>query len=270
MSLDWGLGHYETTAAQLAPAAEVAVATANCKPGENVLDLGCGTGNATVLAAQTGAHVVGVDPAARLLEVARGRATSAGLSITFEPGDAANIPLADGSVDALISVFAVIFAPDAREAAAEMARVVAPTGRIVLAAWQPTGPLAEMNRTIGAVMSEAFGAPPAAPPDPDAIQWHDASSLERFFGPYGFGVHVDEHRISFRAPSVEAYVDGEHQNHPMSVSANAALAEIGKADEVNAEVRARLIELLTATNEDPTAFCVTSGYVVATLTRPAN
>lgn len=267
MALDWGLGHYETTATQLFPAAEAAVAQANLRPGEHVLDLGCGTGNASVLAAQTGASVTGVDPANRLLEVARARAAADGLSIGFESGEAAAIPLAGGSVDAVIAVFSVIFADDPHAAAAEMARVVTAQGRIILTAWLPTGPLAEMNKTIGAVMSKAFGAPPAVPPDPDAIAWHESASLERLFGPVGFGVQIDEHRISFRAESVEAYVDGEHQNHPMSVSANAALEAMGKADEVNAEVRASLIELLTATNEDPSAFCVTSGYVVVTLQR---
>jgi cyclopropane fatty-acyl-phospholipid synthase-like methyltransferase len=70
-SLDWGIGHYETTAAQLEPAARVVVEQAAVQPGEHLLDLGCGTGNAALLAAGPGVRAIGVDPSPRLLEVAR-------------------------------------------------------------------------------------------------------------------------------------------------------------------------------------------------------
>jgi SAM-dependent methyltransferase len=76
-AIDWGAGRDETTAAQLAPAAAVVVQRASLRPGERVLDLGCGTGNAALLAVRAGSAVTGVDPAARLLEVARNRAAGA-------------------------------------------------------------------------------------------------------------------------------------------------------------------------------------------------
>jgi protein-L-isoaspartate O-methyltransferase len=47
---DWGVGHYEHTAAQLHPAARVVVDRAAPQPGERVVDVGCGTGNAALLA----------------------------------------------------------------------------------------------------------------------------------------------------------------------------------------------------------------------------
>ena len=65
---DWGIGHYETTAEQLFPAARAVVESAAIRPGERVLDLGCGTGNAALLAADRSGEVTGVDPASRLLE----------------------------------------------------------------------------------------------------------------------------------------------------------------------------------------------------------
>ena len=57
----------------LMPAAEILVRSAGPRSGHRVIDLGCGTGNAALLAAEAGARVTGVDPAGRLLEVARER-----------------------------------------------------------------------------------------------------------------------------------------------------------------------------------------------------
>jgi len=62
-SLDWSIGNYEHTADQLMPAARLVVDRAAPAPGERVVDVGCGTGNAALLAAARGARVTGVDPA---------------------------------------------------------------------------------------------------------------------------------------------------------------------------------------------------------------
>ena len=65
--VDWGAGEYEQTAAELEPAARHVVALAARAPGERVLDLACGTGNAALLAAAAGARVTGLDAAPRLV-----------------------------------------------------------------------------------------------------------------------------------------------------------------------------------------------------------
>src|SRR5579885_1669892 len=83
---DWSIGQYEHTAAQLLPAAEAAVELAAPRPGEEVIDVGCGTGNAALLAAERGARVIGIDPAPRLRAVAARAARARGLSVTFLPG----------------------------------------------------------------------------------------------------------------------------------------------------------------------------------------
>lgn len=127
-TLDWGVGHYERTAELLRPAAEALVELAAVRPGERVLDVGSGTGNAALLAAAAGAHVTAGDPSERLLDVARTAALERHLDLTFEVGDAAALPVSDASTDCLLSSFGVIFAPDHEAAAAEMARVLARTG----------------------------------------------------------------------------------------------------------------------------------------------
>ena len=80
---DWDAGRYETFAAELEPAAQRLVELAAPAPGERVLDLATGTGNAALAAARRGARVTGVDSATRLLEVARGRAAAEELAIEF-------------------------------------------------------------------------------------------------------------------------------------------------------------------------------------------
>src|SRR5436305_14465362 len=109
--MDWSRGRYEQIALQLLPAARLAVDRAAPGPGDQVLDLGCGTGNAALLAAERGATVTGVDPSPRLLEVARALAGERRLPAGFLPGDAAAIPLPDARVDVGVSVFGATFAP---------------------------------------------------------------------------------------------------------------------------------------------------------------
>ena len=100
--LDWGRGAYELTAVALAPAAQAVVLAGSVRPGQRVLDVGCGTGNAALIAARAGALVTAVDPAPRLLDVARGQAGREGLTIEVLPGEAASLPLPDRRFDAAL------------------------------------------------------------------------------------------------------------------------------------------------------------------------
>ena len=258
-SLDWGIGHYETTAAQLEPAARVVVERAAVQPGERLLDLGCGTGNAALLAAGPGVRAIGVDPSPRLLEVARARAEAHGAAITFQLGEAASTPLGDRSLDVIVSVFAVIFAPDAAAAAAEMSRVLGPSGRIVFSAWQPAGAIYEIASTAAATVMRALGAPVPPPGFP----WQDRDAVSALFAPYGFRTEQDEHTLQFSAASVDDYLDTELRNHPMAVGGMSVLGPLGQAD----ALREHLHRILTDANEDRSAFRATSRYVVTTLRR---
>jgi SAM-dependent methyltransferase len=257
-TMDWSLGRYEVTAAQLEPAARVLVEHAAPAAGERVVDVGCGTGSAALLAAERGARVTGVDPAPRLLDVARELAAARGLDAEFALGAAAALPLGDGEADVVLSAFGVIFAPDPRAAAAEMARVTAPGGRILLSAWIPAGPIREAVLAAGEAVRNALGAPAGQPPFP----WHDRAALAELFGPHGFEVSVAEERLAFTAPSPEAFVD-VGADHPLAVAGQAVLGPRGESE----PLRERMIAIYEAGNEDPDAFRVTSRYVVATARR---
>lgn len=258
-AVDWSIGEYEHTAAQLQPAAEVIVAHADPQPGDRVVDVGCGTGNGALLAAARGARVTGVDPAARLLDVARERAAAAGLDATFVAGDAAALPLPDAAADLVLSIFGVIFAPDPPAAAAELARVCAPDGRIVLSAWRPEGAVNQVAKLAREAVRTAVGAPAGGPP----FAWHEPAALGELLAPHGFGVTAIEEPITFRGASPRAFLEADGQRHPLAVAARGLLEPRGESE----ALFDRMLSVYEAENEDPDAFAVTSRYVVATARR---
>jgi ubiquinone/menaquinone biosynthesis C-methylase UbiE len=74
--------------------------------------------------------VTGVDPAERLLELARADDAARGLGVEFLLGEAGALPIPDRRFDIVVSVFGVVFAPDAAAAVAEMTRVTDTRRRI--------------------------------------------------------------------------------------------------------------------------------------------
>lgn len=260
--IDWGTGSYEPTARQLLPAAELVVRQAGPGSGEIVLDIGCGTGNAAIVAAELGAIVTGVDPAARLLEVAEKTARDRGLAVRFVEGTASAVPVEDHAADLVVSIFGVIFAPDPVEAARELARVTAPGGRVVLTAWLPTGGLWATHQRAGAFMQKVLGQTQRPP-----FEWHDPKALAGLFAPHGFEVEQSVERIEFTGSSPEQYFDEVSQPHPMAVSGLAALADRDDADEIAAGLRAVMIESMSEANEDASGFRMVGEYVVVTASR---
>lgn len=98
-----------------APATRRLFAAAGLAPGMRVLDIGCGAGDVSLLAAELvgpAGAVVGVDKDGAILEAARARAASAGLAnVSFVPGDLADLAL-DGRFDALVGRFVLMYLPD--------------------------------------------------------------------------------------------------------------------------------------------------------------
>src|SRR5690242_6290109 len=115
----WAAGDYSAIAPHLASAADRVVRLAAIAPGETVLDVACGTGNAAVRAAARGARVTGLDVTPELLQQAREQAPD----LTWVEGDAQELPFADASFDVVLSVFGCMFAPDHRRTTSEILRV---------------------------------------------------------------------------------------------------------------------------------------------------
>ena len=261
--VDWGDGSYEYTAKALLAATEETLRVAGIRPGTRVLDLGCGTGNAALAAARRGGEVTAVDPAARLVEITRSRAAAEGLRLACAQGDSLAIPAEDSSFEVLLSVFALIFAPDAELSVSEIFRVLRPGGRLAMTSWLPTGAIAEAGRILRGAVAPA--APPAAS-TPPAPAWGDPAFVHRIFESRGAQVAIEEAKLEFTAASPEAWFDEQEEHHPVWRFVHRALAGQPLAW---AAVRERSVEVLRARNEDPSAFRATSGYLVITATKPA-
>jgi arsenite methyltransferase len=107
------------------------------RAGEVVPDLGCGAGMDSLLAARRVGpmgRVVGVDMTGPMVEKARANASAIGISNTeFHRGEANRLPLADGSVDVVISNGVFNLCPDKPRVLAEVFRVLRPGGRLQMA-----------------------------------------------------------------------------------------------------------------------------------------
>jgi SAM-dependent methyltransferase len=141
----WARGDYPAVAALITSAAQACVREARVGPGDAVLDVACGTGNAAILAARTGASVTGLDITPELLAVAE----EAAPDVRWVEGDAEALPFPDSSFDAVLSVFGCMFAPNHEVTARELMRVLRPGGRLVLMSWTPEGSSGQMFAAVG-------------------------------------------------------------------------------------------------------------------------
>lgn len=132
-----------------------------------VLDVAAGPGSLSLLAARTAARVHALDFAPAMLAQLRARAAAAGVT-NVEPrlADAQALPFPAASFDAAYSMFGLIFVPDRARALAELARVLRPGARAVVASWPPVEriPLfAALFRAMGEELpGSGFGKAPTA------------------------------------------------------------------------------------------------------------
>lgn len=252
--LDWGDGDYARTAVTLEPVAAVVLDAAGVTAGDRVLDVACGTGNAALAAARRGARAVGVDAAEGLVALAGQRAATVDGDVRFIVGDVLGLPVADASFDAVVSVFGVIFAPDAERAAAEVLRAARPGGRIALSSWVPAGPIS----AVGRLLWSAISAPPSDPP-----RWGDAAWASELLARHGASeVAVAEEALAFTADSPGAWFAEQEEHHPLWRSCRRQLAE-----DRWVALRDESVALLAGANEDPRAFRTTSRCLVITAAR---
>jgi len=173
----WALGDYHRFAkATVWELGAVLVEACGIAAGQRVLDVGAGTGNTAIRAAQAGADVVASDLTPENFEAGRGEAKARQVELEWVEADAEALPFADHEFDVVTSSVGAIFAPDHQAVADEMLRVCRPGGTIGMINFTPEG-----------LISEFFGvlAPYGPPPPPGVLPpplWGSEEHVRELFG----------------------------------------------------------------------------------------
>jgi 2-polyprenyl-3-methyl-5-hydroxy-6-metoxy-1,4-benzoquinol methylase len=194
----WATGDYPKLAAELvAPLGPVLVEACGIGPGERVLDVAAGTGNAAIPAASTGASVVASDLTPELLEHGKTVADRRGVDLRWQEANAEALPFADSEFDTVLSCIGVMFAPHHQAAADELVRVCRPGGTIGLISWTPEG---HIGRLFAAMKPHVAPPPPGVQPPP---LWGNEDHVRALLGDRA-DVVVAERRML----TVNAFTDG--------------------------------------------------------------
>lgn len=196
----WASGDYNQIARSILAVADHVVRSGRIRAGESVLDVACGTGNTALAARARGAKVMGLDLTPQLLASAQKRAAAEGYDdITWKEGDAENLPFPDTAFDVVVSSCGLMFAPDQKKVAGEVARVTKPGGRIAIQAWTREGGVGRVFAVTG-----EYVPPPAGAASPFA--WGDEEIVKGLLG------------TSFRDFQFEYYDCPEYADTPEQVA----------------------------------------------------
>jgi 2-polyprenyl-3-methyl-5-hydroxy-6-metoxy-1,4-benzoquinol methylase len=173
----WAFGDYDRVATEvIAGLGPVLVSAAGIGPGQRVLDVAAGSGNASIPAAAAGARVVATDLTPELVQIGAERSAALGLDIDWQEADAEHLGFAAEEFDTTISCVGVMFAPFHQPVAYELVRVTRPGGTIALINWTPEGFIGQLFATM---------KPFAAAPPPGASAgplWGDEAHVRMLLG----------------------------------------------------------------------------------------
>jgi ubiquinone/menaquinone biosynthesis C-methylase UbiE len=252
----WASGDYAVIGTTLQIVGELLAEACDLRWDERVLDVAAGNGNATLAAARRGCRVVSTDYVPALLERGAERARAERLEVEFQVADAEAPPFEDGRFDAVLSTFGVMFAPDQARAAAELARVCRPGGRIGLANWTPDSLVGRMFRILGRHV-------PPPPGVQSPARWGDEATLREWFGDAAERIAVTPRQFNFRYRSAGHFVEVFRSWYGPVHKAFAALPS-----ERGAELERELTELLDGLNTaGPGALVVPGEYLEVVVTR---
>jgi SAM-dependent methyltransferase len=234
----WEKGDFTRIANAMRASGAALVDSIGVKPGQEVLDVGCGDGTTAIPAAQRGARVLGVDIARNLVDAGNRRAHELKLdNLRFQQGDACDLhPLEDKRFDLVVTIFGAMFAPRPFDVAKEMVRVARPGGRVVMGNWIPNDPtlVAQILK-----ISSAF-----TPPPPEGfvspMTWGvESHVLERFAaaGVPRDAVTFERDTFAFRTDaSPAAFVDDFRRYYGPTMNAFDAAERNGRTADLQREL----------------------------------
>ncbi|MFE9171825.1 class I SAM-dependent methyltransferase [Streptomyces kebangsaanensis] len=216
----WAQGDYPSVAADLIPGlGEILVEACGVRPGDRVLDVAAGTGNAAIPAALAGADVVAADLTPELLETGRRLAGERGARLRWQEADAEALPFDAAAFDTVLSCVGVMFAPHHRTAADELLRVCRPGGTLGVLSWTPDG---FIGRMLARMKPYAPPPPPGAQPPP---LWGDPEHVRTLLGDRVTDVTAERRTVVVdRFATPEAFRDYFKQRYGPTISVYESIA----------------------------------------------
>jgi len=200
-------GYAETTMQMFEQFAETAIAAANLKSGDAVLDVACGPGTLALKVAHSAGKVHGIDFSQAMLDCFAGHIERDGHNnIEIRHGDAQQLPYENDSFDAAFSLFGLMFFPDRLKGFSEIHRTLKPGGSAVVTSWAPVDQSPAMQAMFGALKAMK----PELPDPQRAVDTLENPELfEREMREAGFrDVEIRRVTGSFPVESVHAFWDG--------------------------------------------------------------
>lgn len=197
----WALGDYQRFATQLVwELGALLVEAAGVRPGQRVLDVATGSGNAALRAAEAGANVVASDLTPAHFAAGREIAREKGLALEWLEADAEYLPFEDEEFDVVLSCVGAIFAPRHQRVADELVRVCKRRGTIAMINFTPEGLAADFFGMFAPYM------PPPRPGDLPPILWGSENHVARLFDER-LSLRTKRDSYVERAQSPQSYVE---------------------------------------------------------------
>jgi len=212
----WGLGDYAVLARRFEPAAVALCDACAVSAGQEVLDVGAGTGNFASACAREGAGVVASDLAPGMVERGQARTEAEGFDVEWVQADVEDLPFEDGRFDCVGSAFGAFIAPRPDVAAAEMFRVVRPGGTVGLTVWTADGFFGDLS-----ALGQRFNPTPAGLSRPQ--EWGDEATARARLEPLASHVEIEGGTIPFTSDSPEALAAEMADSSPPYAAARAGL-----------------------------------------------
>jgi SAM-dependent methyltransferase len=233
----WASGDYADVCDRMIPRLGVRlVELAEVGAGQAVLDVACGTGNAALPAAATGAAVTALDITPALLQAGAARAAADNLGVTWVQGDATALPFDAATFDRVLSCVGAQFCGDQEATAGELRRICRRGGRIGLIAWTPEGMIGQVLAAVG----RATGA--ARPGGPSPLDWGREERLAELFAERSGDIAAAREQVEMPASSAAAWVHYMADAYGPLLRAKVALGPSGAWP----PLRAELIEVARA------------------------
>ena len=172
----------------LQPIADLLIDRAGIRPGERVLDVGCGSGSTTFAFARTvgpSGHVMGIDISAPMLARAR-EVTPVGAPVEFVLADATIHSFAPENFDLLASRFGVMFFADPALSFANLRRAMRRSGRLAFACWREPRQNPFFMLPLQAVYQHVPKMPQVGPEDPGPFSFASEARVRRILSSAGF------------------------------------------------------------------------------------